>query len=141
MWLNLSSKWVLIAFTIFILRLKIRKIKNLKWEDRRDAKVNQIITFVYCNLMDFPNNKLEIKTIVIKNFFKSVRNLLYGSHVIHHSHVTGEIKGYAHDFCNKKLRENQNLIPAFAHNLFSFDFFFVVKGRCLANKTAEHCGE
>ena len=38
------------------------------------------------------------------------------------------------------MRENQNLIPAFAHNLFSFDFFFVVKGRCLANKTAEHCG-
>ena len=26
------------------------------------------------------------------------------------------------------MRENQNLIPAFTHNLFSFDFFFVVKG-------------
>ena len=43
-------------------------------------------------------------------------------------HVTRELKGYAHDFCNKELRDNQNLIPVFAHNLFSFDFFFVVKG-------------
>ena len=128
-------------FNDLYLEIENTQIKNLKWEDRRDAKINQIITFAYCSLMDFPNNKLEIKTIVTKNFLKSVRNLPYGSHVIHHSHVTGETKGYAHDFCNKKLRENQNLIPAFAYNLFSFDFFFVVKGRCLANKTAEHCGE
>ena len=78
--------------------------------------------------MDFPENKFEIKTVVTETFFKSVRNLLYGTYVIHHYHVTGEIVGYAHDFCNKKLRKNQSLIPVFAHNLFSFDFFFVVKG-------------
>ena len=34
---------------------------------------------------------------------------MYGSYVIHHSHVIGEINGYAHDFCNQKLRENKNL--------------------------------
>ena len=78
--------------------------------------------------MDFPNSKFKIKTVVTKSFYRSVRNLLYGSHVIHHSHVAREMKGYAHDFCNKKLRKNQNLIPALAHNLSSFDFFFVVKG-------------
>ena len=76
--------------------------------------------------MDFPNNKFEIKTVVTNKFLKSVRNLLFGSHVIHHLHVTGERKGYAHDFCHKKLRENENLISVFAHNLFNFDFFFVV---------------
>ena len=42
--------------------------------------------------MDFPSNKFEIKTVVNKDFLKSVRNLLYGSPVMHHSHVTGEIK-------------------------------------------------
>ena len=78
--------------------------------------------------MDFPENKFEIKAAVTETFFKSVRNLLYGTYVIHHYHVTGEIVGYAHDFCSKKLRKNQSLIPVFAHNLFSFDFFFVVKG-------------
>ena len=42
--------------------------------------------------------------------------------------MTGEIVGYLHDLCNKKIRENNNFIPVFAHNLFSFDFFFVEKG-------------
>ena len=42
--------------------------------------------------------------------------------------MNGEIAGYAYDFCNKKLRKTQNLIAVFAYNLFSFDFFFGVKG-------------
>ena len=63
-----------------------------------------------------------------KKNFNCVKDLLYGSYVIHHSHVIGKIAGNPHDFSNKKLRETQNLIPVFAHNLFSFDFFFVVKG-------------
>ena len=116
------------------LEIEITQIKNLKWEDRRDAKINKIITFVYCS------NKFEIKTAVTKKFFKSARNLLYGSNVIYHSHVTGQVTGYAHDFCNKKMRENKNLIPVFAHNLFSFDFFCCKRNTfvCLGNKTAEH---
>ena len=78
--------------------------------------------------MDFPQNKFEIKTVVTKEFFNNVRNLIYGGYVIHHSHVTDEIIGCAHDFCNEKIRENTYFIPVFEHNLFSFDFFFVVKG-------------
>ena len=45
--------------------------------------------------------------------------------MIQHSHVTGEIIGYPHDNCNKKVRKNESMIPVFAQNLFSFDFFFV----------------
>ena len=48
--------------------------------------------------------------------------------VIHHSHVTGKIIGYAHDFCNEKIRENYFIIPAIAHNQFRFNFFFYLKG-------------
>ena len=78
--------------------------------------------------MDFPNNTFQIKTVITKDFFSNVRDLIYGDYVIHHSDVTSEVIGYAHDFCNKKIRENYNLIPAFVHNLFSLDFFFVLKG-------------
>ena len=74
--------------------------------------------------MDFPDNKFEIKSVVTKYFFRNVRDLIYGGYVIHHSHVTGKVIGYAHDFCNKKIRENHNLIPAFAHNLFILTFSF-----------------
>ena len=53
---------------------------------------------------------------------------MFGEIVIYYLHVSGQIIGYAHDFCNRQLKENQKLIPVFAHNLFSFDIFFVVKG-------------
>ena len=45
--------------------------------------------------MDFPRSKFEIKTVVTKEFFNNVGDLIYGGYVIHHSHVTGEIIGYA----------------------------------------------
>ena len=115
-------------FDDLCLEIENTQIKNLKWENRRDANIYKIITFVYNSHMDFPNNIFEIKTVITKKIFESVRNLLYGSYVIYHSHVTGEIIGHVYDFFNKKLREIQNLITVFAHNLFSFDFFFVVKG-------------
>ena len=78
--------------------------------------------------MDFPDNIFERKTVVTKDFFSNVRDLIYGDYVIYYSPVTREVIGYAHDFCNKKISKNQSLIPVFVHNLFSFDFFFVLKG-------------
>ena len=90
--------------------------------------LNKVITFVCCSIMDFLENKFKIKTVVTKNVFNGVKDIFFGSYVIHHSHFTGKIVGYVHDFCNKKIKEIQNLILVFAHNFFSFDFFVVVKG-------------
>ena len=42
--------------------------------------------------------------------------------------MTGKIVGYAHSFCSEKVRENYYKIPVVAHNLFRFDFFFLMKG-------------
>ena len=47
---------------------------------------------------------------------------------VHNSHVSGRIVGFAHDFCNLKVRENYYTIPVIAHNKFRFDFFFFLKG-------------
>ena len=43
--------------------------------------------------MDLPDNKFEIKSVVTKDFFRNVRDLIYGGYVIHHSHVTGKVIG------------------------------------------------
>ena len=53
--------------------------------------------------MDFPPNKFDIKTVTTKTFLDDVKNILFASHVIRYSHVTGNIIGYAHDFCNEKI--------------------------------------
>ena len=47
---------------------------------------------------------------------------------LHHSHITGKVLGYAHDFCNMKVREDQNQFSCIAHNFFGFDMFFLLKG-------------
>ena len=39
--------------------------------------------------MDFLENKFKIKTVVTKNVFNGVKDIFFGSYVIHHSHVTG----------------------------------------------------
>ena len=31
---------------------------------KKDFRLNKIITFVYSTIMDFPDNKFEIKTVV-----------------------------------------------------------------------------
>ena len=43
-------------------------------------------------------------------------------------HIKGKFIGYAHSFCNQKVRENKNQISVIADNLFGFDFFFFLKG-------------
>ena len=47
---------------------------------------------------------------------------------IHHSHITGKIKGWAHDFCNLALQEKKADVSVVAHNLMKFDAFYVIKG-------------
>ena len=48
--------------------------------------------------------------------------------IIHHSHTTGKIIGYAHNFCNLRCKENYYTIPILAHNQFGFDFYLFLKG-------------
>ena len=55
-------------------------------------------------------------------------SIFKNQHVLHHSHVTGKIIVYAHEYCNLQTRENYYTIPAFAHNQFRFDFFLFLKG-------------
>ena len=57
--------------------------------------------------MDFPKCDLVFEIITTKGFFESVYRIVNVKIDLHHSHVTGKIYGYAHDFCNWKGRENQ----------------------------------
>ena len=47
---------------------------------------------------------------------------------LHHSHVTGWILGYVHDFCNWRLRENKTEFVCCAHNFFGFHMYFLIQG-------------
>ena len=71
---------------------------------------------------------MDLKCPWSENFLTNLYSIHTNKTVVHHSHVSGKIVGFAHDFCNLKVRENYYTIPVIAHNRFRFDFFFFMKG-------------
>ena len=117
-------------------------IDNIVVAKKRFNKPNfshKIISFIYSSLIKFveTNNK-GIPTS--KNFVDNLKGIMRNKTHIHHSHISGEIIGYAHSHCNCKVRENKTKISVIAHNLFRFDFFFLLKGlRAGVWKTRDVC--
>ena len=51
--------------------------------------------------MNFPTTTFDkIKTVSTPDFILSLYRVINFKVHLHHSHVTGQIIGYAHDFCN-----------------------------------------
>ena len=89
----------------------------------------QIYSFFYDRIMNFPTTKFdEIKTVSTPGFITALYRVINCKVHIHHSHVTGKIIGYAHDFCNWRVRENNYIIPLIGHNFLGFDIYYMVKG-------------
>ena len=84
----------------------------------------KLYAFVYDNLIQFPVSDLSFDTITTNNFFRNVHRLLKVKVHLYHSHVTGKIYAYVHDFCNWQIRENKTKISVLAHIFFGFDTFF-----------------
>ena len=79
---------------------------------------------------DFNELKEVISGIKIKNKrsrCKIAKFMLQIYAFVHHSHLTGKIYGYAHNFCNMKVRENQFQFFCITHSFFGFDMLFLIK--------------
>ena len=88
----------------------------------------KIYAYLYDELFCFPPDT-NYDTVTNKKIFNHVHNQITQKLHLHHSHITGEIIGYAHDFCNRKVVElEKQEILCIAHNLFGFDFWFFMKG-------------
>ena len=107
---------------------KIKQIKTSKEDDGKATK-EKTIAFLYGHAICFkPTDKVKGKFPISSKFLSNMIGIVRNQRDIHHSHVTGKINGYAHNFCNLKCRENHYTIPVFAHNQFRFDFFLFLKG-------------
>ena len=109
-------------------KLQIKNSGFLKKRSDSNFRLKQIICFVCLKTTTFSKNKFIMDTIFSSKFLESVSDLMYNTHVIHHSHITDEIIGYAQGFCHRIVRENKSNISVLAHNLFGFNFFFLLKG-------------
>ena len=118
--------------TIHEIKNSIQKtdIKNALGQSRGEVhKFNlKVYAFVYDTLSFLPKTNIEYDTVTSGRFFMHVHRLIKGKNHLHHSHVTGQILGYAHDFCNTTVIEKTKAeIPIIAHNFFGFDIFYFVK--------------
>ena len=83
---------------------------------------------VYDEIVCFPSSDIDYETIITNKFFTNVHRLIRVKFHLHHSHITGKIFGYAHDFCNRTCIEKSTPeIPFVAHNSFGFDLFYFMK--------------
>ena len=107
------------------------KISDVQVKSKQTTKIPkftlQLYAFVYQRIMHFPKTNFEIKTVTTSNLFEFVHKIIKVKINLHHSHITGKIIGYVHDFCNLQVRENKDVIPRIAHNFFNFDMIFLLR--------------
>ena len=65
----------------------------------------KVYAYVYNELIIFPRSDIQYDTITTNKCFINVYRLIRGKVYLDHSHITGEIIGYAHEFCNSILTE------------------------------------
>ena len=85
----------------------------------------KVYAFVYDKIIFLPHSDIEYDTLTTDKFFIHVNRLIKGKVHLHHSHMTGIILGYSHDFFNTSVIEKtRSEIPFVAHNFFVFDIFY-----------------
>ena len=87
----------------------------------------KIIIFIHSSLLKFVETD-KVKGIpTSKKLIDNLKGIMRNKTHINHSHISGEITGYTHSYCNQDVRENKSKISVVPHNLFRFDFFFLLK--------------
>ena len=90
-------------------------------------KFTKVYAFAYQGLIDFPQRRFDYETLTANEVFDSVHKIINAKTDLHHSHTTGKIIGYAHDFCNANVREKKYVLTCIAHNFFVFEIYFSIK--------------
>ena len=107
------------------------RVSDVTIKSKRTTKISKftlkLYAFVYQRIMKFPQNKFEFETVATNDLFENIHKIINVKVHLHHSHVTGEVIGYTHDFCNLKVREYKGIISCIAHNFFGFDIYFFLK--------------
>ena len=79
-------------------------LKNLMQQKKREIFKEKLTAFLYSNIIPFYMTH-KVKGIPIsRKLIANITGILDITRCIHHSHVTGDIIGYTHTFCNERVR-------------------------------------
>ena len=79
--------------------------------------MDKIISFIYFYFIKFAETDKVKGISMSKNFVDNLKGIMKNKTHIHHSHISGEIIGYEHSYCNYKVRENKTRISVVAHKV------------------------
>ena len=103
-------------------------IKDITIKNKQGSKISkfvlQIYVFVYQRIIDFPQGCFDYETLATNYLFDSAYKIINIKRHLHHFHITRNIIGYAHDFCNAKVKICQHVLIT---NFFHFNMLFFVK--------------
>ena len=98
------------------------------FSSRKISFFEKLLAFLYSSMIKFSRTD-KVKGIPLsENFIENLKGIMTNTIQTHYSHITAKIIGYAHSFCNAKVRENCHKVTVIAHNLFRFNFFFLLNG-------------
>ena len=116
--------------TLLELKEKIQHVSLLKKRlaTKKNLFSKKLLAFLYSAMVRFCETD-KVKGIPLSKYFlENLKGIMTSKNHLHHSHISNEIIGYVHSFCNAKVRENKYKITVITHSFFRFDFFFSLKG-------------
>ena len=82
-------------------------ISKKKFNFKKTFFSEKLITFLYLSMVKFSEiSKVKEEIPLSQKFLENIVVMMEDNLCIHYCHMTGEIKGHAHYFCNEKAREN-----------------------------------
>ena len=84
-------------------------IDRVKIPKRPYAKKGQVFkekltAYLYSNFIKFIITDKVKGVPIFRKFIPNIIAILNNKNCVHHSHITGDIVGHAHTFCNEKVR-------------------------------------
>ena len=80
---------------------------------KKFAKIDftdKIIAFIYSTIIEFAETDKMKSFPVSKKLIDNLKGIINNRTHMHHSHISGEIIGYAHSYCNYKVGEKKTKI-------------------------------
>ena len=83
---------------------KIKKTKTGKKDSDDKLTKKKAISYLYQHTINFlPSDKIDPSFPMSQKFIQNLHHIFTNKSVVHHSHVTGDIVGFAHEYCNSQV--------------------------------------
>ena len=78
-------------------------VPKKKFSSKKTLFSEKLIGFLYLTMVGFCKTNKVQRIPLSKKFIDNLLGILDSTYQLHHSHVRGKIKGFAHSYCNQNV--------------------------------------